>query len=370
MKLFEPMTIGSMTLKNRIVMPPMQLVLGLQNRRVGAYYMERAQGGVGTIIMHATSVDLLTGDEAWGRPGGLKGFLEKTREFTNEIRKTGAKIGIQLWHGNQFPAGSGAAMPGGAKLAAPSKKDGMKAFTGSEIKTIIGKFSSATAAARESGFDFVEFHGAHGYLLNQFFSGADNQRTDKYGGDVHARMRFGLEIVEASRAAVGYDYPLFFRIAAEEKRTGGITPKQGRLYAVALAKAGIDLFDVSIGHDTGRSPSPSKRAKMGTFVHLAEAIKRDLKVPVMAVGRINTPEIAESILTGGRADLVGIGRQLITDPYWPKKVLEGRENEIIACESCNTCFRPLLSGKWRPGDQVCKVNERAGREIDIPLSED
>jgi 2,4-dienoyl-CoA reductase-like NADH-dependent reductase (Old Yellow Enzyme family) len=108
---------------------------------------------------------------------------------------------------------------------------------------------------------------------------------------------------------------------------------------------------------------------MGTFVHLADAIKQNVKVPVMAVGRINTPEVADLILTQEKADLVGIGRQLIADPLWPRKVKEGRFEEIVACESCNTCFRPMLSGKWRPGDPICKVNERAGKEVDISAQE-
>jgi len=106
---------------------------------------------------------------------------------------------------------------------------------------------------------------------------------------------------------------------------------------------------------------------MGTFEHLAEGIKQNVNIPVIAVGRINTSEVAESILIREKADLVGIGRQLITDPDWPVKVEEGREYEIVSCESCNTCFRPLRSDKWRPGDPICKVNDRAGREIDMPI---
>ena len=248
---------------------------------------------------------------------------------------------------------------------APSAVDDRRALTKDEIQSIISKFGSASAKAKEAGFDFVEVHGAHGYLPCQFFSGADNQRTDEYGGDLYGRMRFGLELVQAMRSQVGKDFPVFYRIGAEEKRPGGITIKESQAFAAELEKAGVDVFDVSIGLPTGRNASPTKRAKMGTFVNLAEAIKKSVSVPVMAVGRINLPEVAESILEEGKADLIGIARQLLADPYWPKKVQEGRADEIVACKSCNTCFIPMRSGTWKPGNPICAVNERAGREVDL-----
>jgi 2,4-dienoyl-CoA reductase (NADPH2) len=364
MKLFEPITIRGMLLKNRIVMPAMQLMLGVRNRRARAFYLERARGGVGGIIMCATSVDLFIEDEAWGRPDGVRRFIESMQSFTEEIRDAGARIGIQLWHGNQLPAGSGILMMPGGERVAPSAMDDKRALTKDEVQSIIHKFALASGTAKVAGFDFVEVHGAHGYLPCQFFSGADNKRTDEYGGGLYGRMRFGLEIVESMRGTVGNDFPIFYRIGAEEKRAGGITIKESQSFAAELEKAGIDAFNVSIGLPTGRKASPTKRAKMGTFVYLAEAIKNSVSVPVMAVGRINVPEVAESILAQGRADIIGIARQLVTDPYWPKKVKEGRTEEIISCNSCNACFKPMLSGTWKPGDPICMVNKRAGREID------
>ena len=363
MKLFEPITIRGMSLKNRIIMPPMQLMLGLKNRRARAFYLERAKGGAGAIIMCATSVDLFNEDQAWGRPDGVRRFVESMQSITEEIRDSGAKVGIQLWHGNQLPAGNGAQMVPGAQLVAPSAVDDKRALTNDEIRSIIHKFGSASGTAKEAGFDFIEVHGAHGYLPCQFFSGADNKRSDKYGGDLYGRMRFGLEIAESIRKTVGKDFPIFYRIGAEEKRPGGITVKESRSFAVELEKAGVDAFDVSIGRQEGRKASPMKQAKMGTFVYLAEAIKKFVSVPVMAVGRINLPEVAESILTEGRADLIGIARQLVADPYWPEKVKEGRGEEIMACKSCNACFKPMQRGLWNPDDPICAVNKRAGREF-------
>jgi 2,4-dienoyl-CoA reductase-like NADH-dependent reductase (Old Yellow Enzyme family) len=367
MKLFEPLTINGMDLKNRIVMPAMQLQLGLTNRRARAFYLARARGGVGAIIMCATSVDFFIDDAVWGRPKGVNQFVERMRTFTDEIRQTGAKIGIQLWHGNQWPAGTGETIPG-AEQVAPSAKDDRRALTVGEIERIIEKFAQAAGTAKSAGFDFVEIHGAHGYLVCQFFSGADNQRTDRYGGNLEGRMRFGLDAVQAMRQAVGQKFPIIYRMGAEEKRPGGITLRQSRMFAKALEKAGVDAFDISIGlpgEGKAFNASPGPRSKMGTFVHLAEAVKREVTVPVMAVGRINRPEVAEAILTEGRADWIGIARQLIADPQWPLKVSEGCSQDIVACKSCNTCFQPLLGTKWKFGDPICKVNPQAGKEIDL-----
>jgi len=366
MKLFEPLTINGMTLKNRIVMPAMQLQLGLTNRRARAFYLTRAKGGVGAIIMCATLVDFFIEDSTWGRPNGVALFAERMRSFTDEFRQTGTKIGIQLWHGNQWPAGTGETIPG-AEQVAPSAKDDRRALTIAEIEQIIQKFARAARTAQSAGLDFVEIHGAHGYLVCQFFSGADNQRTDRYGGDLEGRMRFGLATVEAMRQAVGEKFPILYRLGAEEKRPGGITLRQSRAFAKELQKAGVDALDISIGLPIGKTvhASPSPRAKMGTYVPLAEAIKKEVTVPVMAVGRINRPEVAEAILTEGRADLIGIGRQLIADPQWPLKVSEGGSQEIVACKSCNTCFQPMLGTRWKFGDPICKVNPEAGREVDL-----
>jgi 2,4-dienoyl-CoA reductase-like NADH-dependent reductase (Old Yellow Enzyme family) len=368
MKLFEPIVIKGMEVKNRIVMAPMQLGLGVRNPRVHAYYLERAKGGAGNIMLAAISVDLFIDDQAWGRSGGAAMLVKTMKPFNEQIRETGAKVGIQIWHGNRLPAGTGDPGLTTGEPVAPSAKEDMRELTTSEVGSIIEKFALASEKVKEAGFDYVELHGAHGYLLCQFFSGADNKRTDDYGGDVYGRMRFGLEMVKSVRQAVGDDFPIFYRIGAEEQRAGGITVDQSILFASELEKAGVDVMDVSAGGVKPFGMAPTKKAEMGTFVHLAAAIKRKVRVPVIAVGRINTPEVAESILTQGKADLIAIGRQLIADPFWPQKVMEGRVEEITPCNSCNKCFRELRGRNWKPGEAVCDVNKRAGREIDEPLS--
>ena len=363
MKLFEPLKIRNITLKNRLVLPGLQLGLGLKSQRALEFYRERARGGVGAIVMAATSVDLLNEDEAWGRPGSVDKFMEVMQSFTATIQETGTKIGIQLWHGNQLPAGSGAYVKGVPKVA-PSANTFCRELTISEIETIIQHFASAASQAKKAGLDFIELHGAHGYLVCQFFSPLDNQRTDPYGSDLNGRMQFGIKLVQAVRQSVGEDFPIFYRIGALEDLPGGVTLEESCQFAVELEKAGVDVIDVSIGRSLSKTASPKRKSPLGTFVYLADAIKQKVTVPVIAVGRINTGKIAESILTENRADLVAVGRQLIADPYWPQKVQQKNEEEVVACISCNRCFGPLVNKKWRPGARICKVNDWAGREVD------
>ncbi len=181
-------------------------------------------------------------------------------------------------------------------------------------------------------------------------------------------MKFGIDLVTAIRAWVGPDFPIFFRLGALEE-SGSIHPDSIK-YAQQLEKVGVDCLDVSTG-GWGRVPLiPPKRHRMGTFVFLAEAIKKNVNIPVIAVGRINTMEVAEEILAKGQSDMVAIGRQLIADSFWPKKVLEGRPNEIVACDSCSIyCCSVTFKRRVPKGAPLCKFNERVGKEWEIPSPE-
>jgi 2,4-dienoyl-CoA reductase-like NADH-dependent reductase (Old Yellow Enzyme family)/thioredoxin reductase len=364
MKLFEPITIRGMTLKNRIIMPPMQLSLGFRNARARAYFTERARGGVAAIITPATSVDSFISDEAWGRAGGATRFISGARLLVEAVHDADAKVGIQLWHGNYLPQGIGMADTRGQPVA-PSPREEMRELTVEEIHSVALKFALAAVGAKLAGFDFVELHGAHGYLLSQFFSPVFNRRTDEYGGSLTGRMHFALECVSTTRTAVGGDYPIFFRIGAWEDTADGIKVEEAVQFATELEKAGVDVMDVSVGHISepglGASPGPDK--PMGTFAHLAEAIKKKVTIPVAAVGRINTPDIAEAILAAGKADLVAIGRQLIADPLWPKKVAAGHAEDIAPCLSCNVC----LDTAFTTGEPKCSVNASLAKEEEYTI---
>ncbi|MBN2463877.1 MAG: NADH:flavin oxidoreductase [Dehalococcoidia bacterium] len=360
--LFKPITIKGMEIRNRVVMAPLQLSLGFRSQRARAFYLERARGGTGAITLPATAVDILTSDEAWGKSGALASFLQGLSSLVADIHNAGARVGIQLWHGFHFPAGLSGVQ---GELIAPSPTRDARELKAAEIKVIAGKFATAAASAREAGMDFVNLHGAHAYLLHRFFSPLDNQRSDKYGGSVEKRMTFALECLKAVRKAVGEDYPLFWRLSAEEGVVGGITLEQSIKLAQALEKTGIDVIDVSYGR-LPRQIMPSKRQPMGTYVSQAEAIKQAVHIPVIAVGRINSPQLAGDIVSQNKADLVALGRQLITDPYWVKKAQEGRFSDIVLCDSCNrNCVRSIPENRKRAGSEdlaLCSVNDRAGKE--------
>ncbi len=365
MKLLMPITIRGMEFKNRAVMPPMQVGVGVRSRKARAYYLERAKGGVGTIILAATSVGVFASDDIWGRKGGVDAFIDGIHPLIDDIHQTGTRIGIQLWHGNRLPAGIGLQNTGGEAVA-PSTTARERQLTIPEIKLIISRFAQAASNVRRAGFDFVEVHGAHGYLVCQFFSPATNERSDEYGGDLAGRMRFGTECVSAMRSAVGDDYPIFYRLGAWENIPNGITVEDSAQFAVRLEKTGADVIDVSLGRTTGSggaTASPGPEQPEGTFAPLVEAIKRAVKVPVIAVGRFRTPQVVEEVLAQGKADMVAIGRQLIADPHWLEKAATGRTEDIIPCISCNVCFESGLAGLGLK----CSVNAVSGRESELTV---
>jgi len=369
--LFDAITIHNMEVRNRIVYPAIQLNMGLTNRRARAFYTERAKGGAGLLLTANTSIDNLACEELWGGTEGLTSFVERLRSLTSQIHEAGAKIGLQLWQANRFPQGRGVQIagkeqdPSSGDRVAPSAREDMRQLTILEIESIIYRFAKGARNVREAGFDCVEIHGAHRYLPCQFTSPEYNQRNDKYGGNLANRMRFGLDLVTAVRAWVGPDFPILFRLGALEQ-DGSIHP-DSVTYARELEKAGVDCLNISTS-GWGRIPvAPPKRHRMGTFAFLAEAIKKNVNIPVIAVGRINTPEVAEAILQKGQADMVAIGRQLIADPFWPSKVQQGRASEIIACDSCNiNCYAPAFERKLPAGAPLCKVNSRVGKEWESP----
>jgi 2,4-dienoyl-CoA reductase-like NADH-dependent reductase (Old Yellow Enzyme family) len=167
-----------------------------------------------------------------------------------------------------------------------------------------------------------------------------------------------------ARATVGIGYPLSYRLPALEGEPGGITLENAIAYAVELEKVGVSIIHVSVGPSLSASPLPKE--PMGTYAHLAAAVKRHVNIPVIAVGRINTPEVAEAILRHGKADLVAIGRQLIADPFWPRKVAEGHGDEIVPCDSCSRCYGAIGHVSVKPGTPICRLNPRAGREGEQP----
>jgi 2,4-dienoyl-CoA reductase-like NADH-dependent reductase (Old Yellow Enzyme family)/thioredoxin reductase len=372
MKLLSPITVAGVELRNRVIMAPMATGFGLNTEAATAFYAERAKGGVAAIILPAVQVDVFQSEKFFA---GIQQHVVET------VHKQGAKVGVQLWHGNQYPTvpqegitqkrvapspGSPAAFRGLLPFLG-EKESFCSELSKEEIQSIQRNYINAAIRAREAGFDFVEVHGCHGITLpHQFLSPLDNRRSDIYGGDLQGRMRFGLELASGLRSALGEGYPLFWRLSAEEGLPGGFALQEGIQNAVELARHGVDVLDVSYGHEhsdesyTVRavSFSPEGHDSEGLFIPMARAVKRHVFVPVIGVGAIRSPDIAERVISEGSFDLLAIGKQLIADPHWVNKVATGDWDEIVPCLGCNYCLTMFLGGKRIK----CSVNPFVGRE--------
>ena len=372
--LADPITIGKLQLKNRLVMAPMKSRLasddGLVTPRLIDYYVERAKGGVGLIITGIAHVHPRAkqfADLGICHDKCIPGL----RELTTAVHQHGAKIAPQLYdpgRRNRPLASDGSILAPSAIQESPIWET-PREMTREEIKETIASFAEAAARAVAAGFDAIEFHGAHHYLLLQFFSPLANQRQDEYGGSLENRMRFGLEVVAAVRAKVGPDFPLLYRLGAWEGKEGGITLDQSKLFAQRLEAAGINCLNISVG-SIGTTPPPPMSMPRGTFISLAHEIKKVVKVPVIGVGRINNPFLAESIIRDGQTDLVCLGRPLFCDPHFVRKYFEGQAEDIRTCIACNTC----LGGRLRPETPTyrsiakCIYNPELRNERELAIS--
>ncbi|HDG96668.1 MAG TPA: FAD-dependent oxidoreductase, partial [Desulfobacterales bacterium] len=247
-------------------------------------------------------------------------------------------------------------------LPCPTIRGDVEPLTKEKIQELIHKFGDAAERAVQAGFDLIEIHGAHGYLINQFLSRFSNIREDEYGGDVEGRAKFALEIVREIRKRIGKDFPLSFKISAQEFVPNGLTVGESIKILKLLVKEGIDVVQVSAGNDaTPEWIAQPMFMKKACLAGSAGAIKKALNIPVMAVGRINDPLVAERILAEGKADLVCMGRGLLADPELPKKAKEGRLEDIRTCIACNTCMESI----FRRGRVECLVNPVLGREKEL-----
>jgi NADPH-dependent 2,4-dienoyl-CoA reductase/sulfur reductase-like enzyme len=239
-------------------------------------------------------------------------------------------------------------------------------LTISGIQQLVEKFGDAAQRAVEAGFELIEIHGAHGYLINQFLSGFSNIRKDEYGGDIIGRSRFAKEIVQEVRNRIGENFPLSFKISAQEFVEKGLTVDESIKILKILVEAGVDIVQVSAGNDaTPEWVCQPMFMAQACLADSAGKVKKALGIPVMAVGRINNPVIAEEIIEKGKADLVCIGRGLLSDPELPKKAKEGRLEDIRTCIACNTCMESI----FRRGRVECLVNPMLGREKEMAFVE-
>ncbi len=332
--LFSPIKIGNLTLRNRIVMPPMATAIegpggsredtGLPSDTTVAYYAERAKKQVGMVIVEHTYVTK-RGKAHKGQLGlESDDAVPVFERLAQAIRANGAVAAIQLNHvgalGN--PEVTGHEPVGPSDKPNPRSERKPRGMTKGEILEVQGLFAAAAKRARLAGFDAVEIHSAHGYLGSQFLSPLTNTRTDEYGGSSENRARFILETVAKVKALVGRDYPVFVRLGSVDGIEGGFTPEDAAVVAKMLEDAGVALIDVSGGF-MGSRPAG---AGPGYFVPAASTIKNAVSVPVMVTGGITEAAFAEKVLKDGHADLIGIGRALLRDPDW---VMKAKESESM-----------------------------------------
>lgn len=356
--LFSPVDVGGKNLDNRIVMTPLYLGYAGEGGTITPMLLEHyrlmGQSGAAMITVENATVDHPVGS---GSNRTIRadedGNLEGLAELAGEIKKQGALAGIQINHAGRFA--------GVTEPVAPSSVETFgkmpRALESAELEAIRDKFAAAAKRAKSAGFDMVELHGGTGYLLAQFVSPRTNKRTDGYGGSLENRMRFPLEVFDAVKAAVG-DFPVGYRFLADELLPDGLKLEESTMVARALSDAGTAYISVMGGtYESFMQPEIIERSKKeGYMADLAGEIKKHAAVPVITAGRISSGHVAENIIAEGKADMVGLARVLWADPEWPRKVKEGREDEIIHCDpACDdVCMQLVMKGKpaycprWAP----------------------
>jgi 2,4-dienoyl-CoA reductase-like NADH-dependent reductase (Old Yellow Enzyme family)/thioredoxin reductase len=370
--LLAPITIKKMNLANRVVMPPMGTNLGNPDGTVSeaniAYLKRRARGGPGLLITEISAI----------HPSGMvipselgsydDRFIPGLKKLSDLIHEAGSKAVLQLHHGGRECF----LLLKEGKAIAPSPIRSLvygmtpREMTRGEIQEMIFAFGSAAFRAKEAGFDAVEVHGAHGYLLTQFLSALSNQRADEYGGSLRDRSRFVVEVLREVRGRVGEEFPVSLRLSVEEFIKGGYTPEDLQPILPEFVKAGADIIHASLGtHGSpGGVTSASVEYPPGFNVEKAKKMKAAVSVPVIAVGRFSDPRPADEAIARGDADLVAFGRQFLADPDFLIKAKEGRFDEIRRCIACNQgCIERLM---LMEGTIRCAINPETGQEKIYP----
>jgi NADPH2 dehydrogenase len=351
--LFSKLNLGGLELKNRLVMAPLFLSYAAHGGKPGTlmrdHYQLMARSGVAMIVVESAAIEYPAGSGSdFVLRADTDEYLDGLTMLAATIKKQGALACLQINHVGRFlPQGTGQ-VQAVAPSAVPAMGPAPRPLAGPEIKEMVHKYAAAALRAKKAGFDAVELHGGTGYLLAQFVSPRTNVREDEYGGTLENRMRFGIEVLSAVKAAVGA-MPVGFRFLADEWLPGGLGLEESIPYAKALAKENVAYLSVMGGtYESFFLPDViEKSRKDGFMADLAGAIKKEVDVPVIAAGRISNGKLARQIINGKQADLIGLARVLWTDPQWPEKVRQDRENEIIHCDpACgDTCMQMIMMGK-------------------------
>ena len=366
--LLAPLDLGFTTLKNRVLMGSMHV--GLEEapqgfERMAAFYAERARGGVGLIVTGGIAPN----ERARPMPGGAamttQAEADKHKVVTQAVHDAGGKICMQILHFGRYAYHPELVAP--SSLKAPISPFRPHALTGAEVEQTIEDYANAAALAQSAGYDGVEIMGSEGYLINEFIAAQTNQRDDAWGGSYENRIRFPLEIVRRTRARVGANFIIIFRLSMLDLVEGGSTQAEVVQLAQALEQAGVTILNTGIGWHEARIPTIATKVPRAAFAWVTQQLKGKVGIPLVATNRINTPEVAEEVLASGQADMVSMARPFLADPEFVNKAAAGRAQDINTCIGCNqACLDHTFGGKITS----CLVNPRACHEtilVPVPL---
>ncbi len=363
--LFKPLKLAGLRLKNRITMAPLYLGYAAEGGGVSPLILDHyglmARSGAALVVVENASM----------APGGRGSartlrcdhnrYLPGLARLAGAIKSHKSLAALQINHAGRF---AGTAEPV-APSAVPAFGRTPRELTRREIATIQKQFAAAALRVKRAGFDLVELHGGTGYLLSEFVSPRTNRRADGYGGPLEHRMRFPLEVLARVKDAVG-DFPVGYRFLADEWLPEGLKLEESEIFASALSTAGVAYISVMGGtYESFFLPEVVRRSKRpGYMLGLAAAIKKQVKVPVIAAGRIQSPALADSILADRKADLIGLARVLWADPEWGVKARQGRAQEIVACSpKCNACMELVMQGRPAFCPKWSKESRNAARAL-------
>ncbi|MBM9603498.1 oxidoreductase [Desulfopila inferna] len=364
--LFQPITIGSLLVKNRIFMPAMHMNMchnSMVTEQLLEFYRKRAEGGAGLISVGYATVDRLSGNR--GNIGAHDdSFLPGLQELAAVIHSGGAAAAVQLNHAGRY---NHSFFLGGQKPVAPSAiasrltRETPREMEAEDIAAVQQSFADAAQRVVNAGFDMVEILAGTGYLISEFLSPLTNKRHDQYGGSLENRLRFGLEIIRSVRSQIG-DFPLLVRINGNDFMEGGSSRDELQYFGVKLAEAGVDALCINVGWHEAQIPQIVTKVPRGVFAYMAREMKKQVAVPVIASHRINDPQTGRRLIAEGYCDLVAMGRALIADAELPNKARKGEERKILHCVACGQgCFDNLIKMKA----VECLCNPLAGHEQDL-----
>ena len=363
--LLSPITIGDITLRNRVVMGSMHT--GLEDRakhlpELAAYFAERARGGVGLIVTGGYSPNV----RGWLLPFGSmmtkRRHADRHRLVTDAVHEEGGAIALQVLHAGRY--GYTPLNVSASATKSPITPFKANALSSKGVERTIDAYVRAALLARRAGYDGIEVMGSEGYLINQFLAAHTNQRNDAWGGTSDRRMRFPLEIVRRTREALGPDFLVMYRMSLLDLIANGQTWEETVTLAKALEEAGVSVINTGIGWHEARVPTILTQVPRGAWTDTTARLRPELGIPVCASNRINTPELAEQLIADGDADLVSMARPFLADPEFVNKAAADRADEINTCIACN---QACLDHTFENKRASCLVNPRAGRETSLVL---